>query len=61
MFVSVTTDIWSLTSNNNYMSITAHIIKDSELIHLCLKVIPFPETSHTSEELSQFNNEILIA
>lgn len=51
-FISVTTDLWSSTANDDYLSITVHFINSEfELKHFCLEVIPFPEQSHTGENI----------
>lgn len=58
--ISITTDMWTSTSNDDYLSITAHFIDaDFKSHHLCLEVVPFPEVSHTGQNLRVFICETL--
>ncbi|XP_065662838.1 zinc finger BED domain-containing protein 4-like [Hydra vulgaris] len=57
---SITTDMWSSTANDDYMSLTAHFLtEDMKQIHICLDVVPFPYESHTATNLVNFMNESL--
>lgn len=58
--ISVTTDMWTSTSNDDYMSITAHFFTEENVwTHVCLEVIPFPEVGHTGEAISEFLASVL--
>lgn len=53
--VSLTTDMWSSSMNDDYLGVTAHFIdEDFTLNHVCLEVIPFPEVSHSATNIKDF-------
>ncbi|XP_063227326.1 zinc finger BED domain-containing protein 4-like [Bacillus rossius redtenbacheri] len=59
-FVAVTTDLWTSVANTDFLSVTAHYVtKEFVLHHVCLEVIPFPEVSHTAENISKFITSLL--
>lgn len=60
--VSFTTDMWSSTSNDDYMSLTAHFINDDFMLrHINLEVIPFTGENHSGQELAKFISETLLS
>ncbi|XP_063218417.1 zinc finger BED domain-containing protein 4-like [Bacillus rossius redtenbacheri] len=59
-FIGVTTDMWSSSSNDDYMSLTLHYMDTCfNLQHVCLEVIPFSEISHTAEHICDFITKTL--
>lgn len=59
-YVSFTTDMWTSSSNDDYMSLTAHFVDSSYCLHhLALEVVPFPEISHTAENISTFITTVI--
>lgn len=53
--MSFTTDMWSSTANDDYLSLTAHFITtDFELKHISLTVAPFNAGTHTGDNISKF-------
>lgn len=64
-FVSIRTDMWTSICGVDYMAITSHFYKESNvgpdimLAHKCLEVIPFNEVSHTAFNLKNFIIQVL--
>lgn len=59
-YVSFTTDMWTSSSNDDYMSLTAHFADSSYCLHhLALEAVPFPEISHTAENISTFITAVI--
>ncbi|KAJ8886714.1 hypothetical protein PR048_012926 [Dryococelus australis] len=51
-FVAITTDLWTSVANTDFMSITVYYLNNEFVYqHLCLEVTPFPEVSHTGENI----------
>ncbi|XP_063227428.1 zinc finger BED domain-containing protein 4-like [Bacillus rossius redtenbacheri] len=59
-YVALTTDLWTSVSNDDYLSLTVHYL-DQNFIwhHLCVEVVPFPEVSHTADNICSFITEVL--
>lgn len=57
-YVAITTDMWTSVAQNDYMAVTAHFYKEETnaltLTHRCLDVVPFPEISHTGDNILDF-------
>lgn len=58
-YVALTTDMWTSISGNDYMALTCHYFSPNckqflEIQHKCLEVVPFPEVSHTAQNLMKF-------
>lgn len=54
-FIGVTTDMWTSTSSDDYLSLTVHFVDENfEYHHLCLECIPFAEVSHTASSIETF-------
>lgn len=59
-FISITTDMWTSTNNDDYLSLTVHFVDTSFVLkHFCIEVIPFPEVSHTGENICNFITQTL--
>lgn len=61
--IAITTDMWTSIANVDYMAVTAHFYKTEDhtltLTHKCLEVVPFPEVSHTADNLKNFLVKVL--
>ncbi|XP_063215715.1 zinc finger BED domain-containing protein 4-like [Bacillus rossius redtenbacheri] len=58
--VSLTTDMWTSTANDDYLGLTVHFVDSNFVLqHLNIGVIPFPELSHTGNNLCNFITETL--
>ena len=58
--VAITTDLWTSTACDDYLSVTVHFIDNNfQLRHICIEVIPFEEVSHTGANISQFLTKTL--
>ncbi|XP_063239945.1 zinc finger BED domain-containing protein 4-like [Bacillus rossius redtenbacheri] len=54
-YIGITTDLWTSTSQDDYLSITVHFIdNDFSFKHYCIEVKPFLEVSHTASNLCSF-------
>ncbi|XP_068118237.1 zinc finger BED domain-containing protein 4-like [Hyperolius riggenbachi] len=54
-FIGLTTDMWTSTSCDDYLSLTVHFLDENfQYHHLCLECIPFPEVSHTASAIETF-------
>lgn len=59
-YISLTTDMWTSTANDDYLSLTAHFVDSNFVLqHLNIEVIPFPELSHTGNNLCNFITQTL--
>lgn len=59
-YVSITTDMWTSTANDDYMAVTCHFVDNEfQWNHICLEVIPFPEINHMGEAISTFLTDVL--
>lgn len=59
--VSITTDMWTSSANDDYLSLTIHAIDHINFsqLHFCVNVLPFSLESHTSLNISTFITEAL--
>lgn len=59
-YISLTTDMWTSTNNDDYLSLTVHFV-DGEFVlqHFCIEVTPFPEISHSGENICNFITQTL--
>ncbi|XP_063215791.1 zinc finger BED domain-containing protein 4-like [Bacillus rossius redtenbacheri] len=60
-FVSVTMDLWTSTANDDYLGVTVHFIdRDFCAQHICIEVVPFPEISHSAQNICSFLTRTLV-
>ena len=58
--IAVTSDLWTSTATDDYLSITVHfVVQDYKLQHICIEVIPFEEVRHTGENIANFLKKTL--
>ena len=53
--VAVTTDLWTSTACDDYLSVTVHFVDEEyKLQHKCIEVVPFDEVRHTATNIANF-------